>query len=119
MKTLYGKLITAQKKFRTMEKALNDQKQIVNDLKHDMIIAMNDIGTLTYRGPKGTVSMAVHDVPTVENWDKLYRYIHKHKAYDLLQRRVTTRAWADRVEAGEKIAAIKPLKQERLTITIG
>ena len=119
MKKLYSKLITEYKKLRAVEKKYNDQKKVVESLKADMLHQMHAVGTDTYKGARGTVSAAHYQVPIVDDWNKLYKYIYKNKAFDLLQRRVTSTAWHDRVEDAKKpIPGIKPMTQSRLRINV-
>lgn len=42
----------------------------------------------------------------VANWDKFYAYILKHKAFDLLQRRLNEGAYKDRADAKEWVPGI-------------
>jgi len=118
MKQLYAKLVREYKKLKTAEKKFSDQKKIVESLKADMLTEMEHIGTSTYNGNKGTISMAQYEVPVVDNWEQVYKYIHKHEAYDLLQRRITSAAWRDRLDEGEKIKGIQAMTQNRLRINV-
>jgi hypothetical protein len=116
MKQLYSKLINEHKKLKTKEAAFNDQKKIVEGLKAEMLTEMEHIGTSTYNGNKGTISIAQYEVPIVDNWEQVYRYIKQYNAFDLLQRRITSAAWRDRLDEGEKIKGIQPMTQNRLRI---
>lgn len=42
-----------------------------------------------------------------EDWDQIWAFIVKHKAYDLVHRRLGARAAADRFEAGVKIPGVR------------
>lgn len=58
-------------------------------------------------------------IPTVagEDWDKVYKYIAKHDAFDMLQRRLNTKAVNDRWEAGEKIPGVTTFVKKSVSIT--
>ena len=118
MKQIYSKLITEHKKLKAKEAAYNEQKKIVEELKSTMSIEMDNVGTSTYKGNKGTISIAQYVIPIVDNWDEVYKYIQKNDAFDLLQRRITSAAWRDRLEEGEKIRGIEPMTQNRLRINV-
>jgi hypothetical protein len=47
------------------------------------------------------VQINIKPIPQVEDWDKLYAYVIKHKAFELLQRRLGEKAINERLEAGE------------------
>ena len=118
MKQLYSKLVVEYKKLKAAEKKFSDQKKVVEELKANMLLEMENIGTSTYNGNKGVVSIAQYEVPVVDDWEQVYEYIHKNEAYDLLQRRITSAAWRDRIDEGETIKGIQPMTQNRLRITV-
>lgn len=45
--------------------------------------------------------------PSVKDWDALYRYIKKTGSFELLQRRVSEPAVAERWEAGQQVAGVE------------
>ena len=70
-------------------------------------------------GATGKFGRAVIDdteVPTVEDWDKLYAHIAKKKHWDLLQKRVGTMAVRQRWEQGEDVPGVK--KFRRITLSV-
>ena len=54
-------------------------------------------------GKLATVTVTPKVVPNVVDWDKLYAYIMKNKAFELLHRRVNEGAWSERREHGEDV----------------
>lgn len=52
-------------------------------------------------GSTARVQIEIKPVATVENWERLYAYIVKNKAFDLLQRRLGEKAAQERLDAGE------------------
>jgi len=101
MKELAKKLIEAQKKYKELESAASAQKKLLTNLKEMMLTEMNAIGTLTYKGEHGTLSIRESIQPTVEDWNELYDYILQYGALDLLQKRISSTAFRDRLEDGE------------------
>jgi hypothetical protein len=59
------------------------------------------------RSSKGISGLHAHacieikPVPQVENWDRLYAYVKKHAAWELLQRRLGEAAAKELLDAGE------------------
>lgn len=55
-------------------------------------------------------------VPTAEDWNEIERFVHKHKAYDLFERRLSSKAWRLRYEDGLLIPGTKPYTRVRLNL---
>jgi len=71
-------------------------------------------------GVTGKVARAVitsKEVPTVEDWDSLYKYMVRKKAFELLQRRVSVPAVEERWEAGEKVPGVGKFKAISVSVT--
>lgn len=67
-------------------------------------------------GKLGSVEVNKKEIPTVESWDKLYAYIHRNKAYDMLQKRLSTAAANERWNAGKAVPGVG--KFTRLSLKI-
>jgi len=119
IKTTYAKLMSNQKTLRAIEAQLSNQKKIVEELREEMITEMNEAGTDSYKSNLGSISLLKSEVPTVKDWDSFYKYIHANEAYELLQRRVTTQAWRDRVEEEEQpIPGVEGFEKQTLRINL-
>lgn len=57
-------------------------------------------------GKVARVTVVSKDVPRVEDWDKLYKYVKKTGAFELLQRRLSDAAVQERWEAGKEIPGV-------------
>lgn len=118
IKTTYIKLMREQKALKELESQLTDQKKLVESLRDEMIAEMNTAGTDSYKSDLGSIALMRTDVPTVDDWDAFYKFVHSHNAFDLLQRRVSSSAWRDRVEEGENIPGVKKFQKETLRIAL-
>ena len=67
-------------------------------------------------GKTARVSVVVKDVCQVENWDEVWKYIIKNKAYDLMQRRVADAAVKARWEDGKQVPGV--VKFNAVTISL-
>lgn len=67
-------------------------------------------------GRVARVSVVSEDIPQIEDWTRFYAYVHKHKAYELIQRRISEKAVEERLEAGEKVPGIKMFKVTKVSI---
>ena len=109
--------------YRMREERLAVEKT-VDALKNEET-AMRDYIINTFsksdiEGAKGKVascSVIRKTVAQVEDWDKLYNYIEKNKAWDLLQRRVSDTAFRERLEAEETVPGVNPFVVVSLSLT--
>lgn len=99
--------------YKTKEKRLAAQKVVEQLADEETALKEHIIKTLPKSKASGVagkvarVSTYNEEVNQVEDWDKFYTYVHKHKAYELLQRRVSNQAVEERLEAGEKLPGFK------------
>lgn len=68
-------------------------------------------------GSIGTVNYKRHMKPKVEDWEKLYEYIMKHGAFELIQRRIGEKAVEERWEDGIVIPGVVKFPIDDLTIS--
>ena len=118
MKHLYMKLLEEQKKLRELEQQLSLQKSLVEELKQKTLTEMEVIGTNTFNNDYGTLSVVKTEVPNVTDWPALYDHILKSGSFDLLQRRITSSAWRDRVMEGLEVPGVEPFEKTTLRVTI-
>lgn len=55
--------------------------------------------------------------PVVDDWPAFFAYVGRTKAWDLLQRRVSEKALADRIADGKKIPGWKPFNTVGVSLT--
>lgn len=85
------------------EKRIDELKKKESDLRDHILknFAKTDI-----EGAKGKVasaSVSRKTVAQVEDWTKVFSYIAKNDAWDLLQKRMNDSAFRERIEANETI----------------
>lgn len=71
-------------------------------------------------GAKGSVATAgiTHTpLPVPKDWPKIYKYIEKNDAWDLMEKRIHKTAFRDRLEAGEVIPGIETFDKLDLSLT--
>lgn len=49
-------------------------------------------------GKIANVRIKTEDIPVVEDWEAFYKYIVKTKSFDMLQKRINTKAVRERIE---------------------
>ena len=105
--------VCADTLYTTREERLLLQKQ-VDDLKdfetllRDHLIANLPKGEASgIAGQIARVSIVTKENARVVDWDEVYKYISKNKAWELMTRRINDAAVKERWEAGEEIKGIE------------
>lgn len=71
-------------------------------------------------GASGTIATAekkVSPVPSVSDWGLLYQYITKTKSFDLLERRVSVKAWRERMDAKKVVPGVGTFNKISLKVS--
>lgn len=68
-------------------------------------------------GRTATAKIQYSNVPTVEDWDKVHAYIIRHKAWDLMQKRLSTEACRLRWEDKKAIPGVGVFRKISLSLT--
>ena len=98
------------KKAKLKEKYTEMESALLKEFTKDelMTSAGGKIGKITITRPK---------VPSVVSWDKLYKYIYRNKAFDMLNRKVNNAAWKERLEHGKKVPGIETVTLLKLNLS--
>ena len=83
--------------------ALEEKKRKAQEV---LSALMKKDGLESIRVQRGSTALVRSTVAKIGDWTALTAYIAKHKAFDLFQRRLTSKAYFDRVEAGEAIPGV-------------
>jgi hypothetical protein len=99
-------LYTSRQDRLDVQHTVDDMKGFENRLKDHLIQELPKGEASGIAGKVARVTVVTKQVPTVEDWDKLYAYIKKKNAFDLLNRALNVAACTERLEAGEQIPGI-------------
>jgi len=117
---LLGKLVdeleTKRRARMAIEKSLESARADEDEMKQRVLDALAAAKLDGARGTLAQVTRKLTPIPIVTDWAKFYRYITKHNAFDLLHRRVTNTAIAERWEAGEVVSGVA--RENRLTLHV-
>lgn len=114
--TTVDKLVGLRDKKRDLEASVKSLEGQIEDLQSQLLEEMEAAGVDKFSGKLGTVSISTNVVANVEDWDLLYPYIAKNKAWHLLQRRVSDPAYRELLEAGKKVPGVQPFSKKRLNL---
>jgi hypothetical protein len=67
-------------------------------------------------GKVARVQIETKPIPQVSEWTEFYAYIHKNKAYELLQRRLSEGAVKERMDAGEHLPGVTIFQAKKVSV---
>jgi hypothetical protein len=82
-------------------------KEEFAEVEQAILNAMVAAGTEQFRTAAGSYSISRQTVPHVTDWAEVDKYILKTKSLDLLHRRLTATAWAQRLESGIVVPGVE------------
>ena len=71
-------------------------------------------------GAKGRLATAATRrtvVPILKEYGEFVAFVHKNKAYDLFERRISRTAWRERLDAGVQVPGTEPFTVVELSLT--
>lgn len=103
----------------TAEKELAAVKQKEDEMKNELLSILEESSLSSASGSIASISLSENVVPTVEDWDKFYQYVHRHKAYHLLERRPAAAPYREELEirSGKDIPGVKPFTRKTLNMS--
>ena len=109
---MYG-LRNQKQDYESKAKKIKEQM----DVLEIAIINRLDIDETTMsRGKTASAILTEQQIPKVEDWDAFYQYIQENEAFHLLQRRVSTAAARETLEAGETIAGVGTFTKRAISL---
>lgn len=108
------KLAEKRKEWEEKEK---EEKRILEEMKSVLLTTFNKEDVNGAVGKTGKVVVSKTTLPDVKNWPEVYNYIYENKAWDMLQKRVSTTAYRARLEEGEQVPGIKKFVKVDLKIS--
>jgi hypothetical protein len=110
-------LVALRSKRKEVEREAESIKDQEKALEEHLLREFGKAALDGARGSKGSAKIDEKDTPRVTDWEAFYAYIHKNKAWELLQKRPGERACQERWEENEEIPGVEKFKVIKLTIT--
>ena len=114
--TLADQLGKIRDKKRLADEQVKKFAEQYNAKEKELFNAMKDAKLEKASGKNYTASIGKATHASVTDWNKLYAYIKKNAAWDLLQRRVSGKAYRDRLENGKKVAGVEPFTKMSMSL---
>ena len=110
------KLKALKIKKESAEKLAKEAASAYEELRLEVLGDMNKDGLESLKSNGLSLSVSKQVVVEVQDWEEYYKYIHRYKAYDLLQRRIGSRAVLDRLESGKKVPGVETKTIRKLNV---
>lgn len=117
-----GKKVEALNTHRNKIRKLEDQVKLLKttyvEMQDDLMDEMEKHDLLDASGRTASVHYKLTDVANVKDWDKVYNYIHRNKAWHLMFRRIADGAYREECELarGHKIPGIETFTKRSLNL---
>ena len=105
---LMNKLTDMREVIASTEQGLKELKQRRTDLEAKLIAKMNDQGLDRIGNDRCSISVKTEVVPTVEDWDAVYRHILSTEQFELLHKRMSASAYREFLSLDMELPGVKP-----------
>lgn len=102
------RLFELREEQRALEKKVDEIKESRNALEQDLLVQMQAEGVSKSTGKCATAAISTSIKPQVEDWDRFYGFIHRHKYFHLLERRPSVTGCRELFETKGKIPGVVP-----------
>lgn len=92
---------------RELSREIDSIKALETEIKKELTVWLKENESTSIAGVRTRVTRKLKPVPNVTNWNALYKYIARTKSFDLLQRRLTSKAVEERRDAGKKVTGVE------------
>ncbi len=105
-------------KIRDLEKKIDILKAKYTDMATTIMDEMEKQDIYDSTGKTASVHLKNTEVANVKDWEKVYNYIHRHKAYHMMFRRIADAVWREECETarGHKIPGIESFTRRSLNL---
>lgn len=102
---------------RELSRQDRDLKALEQHLTNEILDALEDQKISSAAGSRYRATVSEELVPTVNDWDAAWEFIHEHRADYLLYRRMNASAWREMHLAGETVPGTVPFAKKSLSFT--
>jgi len=116
--TKVDELEALRERIRAKESDLKELKEMKASMEMELLDIMETQGMTKLSGSKGTISISETVVPTVDDWDAFYKFLHRSKAYHMMERRVSSTAYREELETrrGQQIPGVSSYTKRKLNL---
>jgi seryl-tRNA synthetase len=107
MDQLIAKILELRTKVSELEAEAEELRVERNTLENNLMEAMASMGVSQLGSSLGTATMQRKVKYALSNWEEFMAYVVETESYDLLQKRISTKAVGERLAADEEVPGIQ------------
>jgi hypothetical protein len=88
-----------------------------NELESDLMASFEKARVNKAAGKKASASLGSSRHPNITDMEAFNNYIMKHRAFDLYQRRINSKAYFDRLENKDAVPGVKVFEKFKVKVT--
>ena len=96
------RLFDIREQIKKLEDKADELRKVFTAREQALLARVDEEGVSKAVGQKASVAVTESIVPQVENWDEYYAFIHRNKAYHLLERRPSAGAYRELIAQRRK-----------------
>jgi hypothetical protein len=113
---LISKILELRTKLSELNAEIDEINATKSALENDLMEFMSSTGTTQLGSSMGTASLKLTTKFAVSNWDQFIKYVVETESFDMLQKRISTKAVADRLQADEEVPGVQGVQVYSVSI---
>lgn len=109
-------LASIREEIAELNRKLKDLSKQESEQQQQLMTLLEEHGMKRVSNNSYTVSINESQVPTVQDWDAFYQYIHDNNAAYLLERRPSTKPYRELLEQGIEVPGVVPFVRRTLSL---
>lgn len=105
--TLIAKILDLRSKVSELEAEAEELRVERNTLENNLMEYMSSNGMVQAGSSMGTATMKQQVKYALSNWDEFMKYVVETESFDMLQKRISTKAVGERIAADEEVPGIQ------------
>jgi hypothetical protein len=111
------RLFDLREKIKKIDDSAEELRKVFVLKEVALLARIEEEGMSKAVGQKASVSITESVVPQVENWDEFYAFLHRNKAYHLLERRPAAGAYRELIAQRRRpVPGVVPFTKRRLSL---
>lgn len=100
-----------------IEKRVKELKEEELQMRNQIFELLASMGLTKASGALATCGIKVTNVPLVEDWDQVFKYMSLTGEWDLVQKRISVTAWRARFDDGVTIPGVSKVEDVDISLT--
>jgi hypothetical protein len=107
MDSLISRILSLREAISNLEAEAEELRVERSTLENQLMESMSNMGVTQLGSSLGTATMKTSTKWAIADWDALIQYCVENDSFDLVQKRISTKAVADRFAADEEVPGVQ------------